>query len=208
VTSVPGFVPPTCSDLFDAIDSSPVDGASRGGDGKLDNLDLIVTLRRVTGADTSRPRRASRGLVCSVGIPRGLAPMAARPQDAAGGMLEFGPPEAGRVPVYLRAVSALKLSALSFSAGVAQRRLRFVAGEAGPPSLVDQALEGLVAVAWLDGFDLAAGGRLLLGYIETVDGGDAGPAAPAFHGAQGNDRETGRAIVVALPGARPASREQ
>ena len=64
VTNVPGFRPPVCSDRFDAMDSFPADSASRGGDGQLTTLDLLITLRRVTNIDTSRPRRLSRGLIC------------------------------------------------------------------------------------------------------------------------------------------------
>jgi len=65
VTNLPGWRPPTCSDRFDAMDSSPADTeVTRGGNATLSTTDLIITLRRVTGIDSSRPRRASRNLTC------------------------------------------------------------------------------------------------------------------------------------------------
>ena len=55
--------PPSCSDRYDAMDASPVDTTTRGGDTVLNNLDLIRTLRRVVNLDTSRPQRPPRGLL-------------------------------------------------------------------------------------------------------------------------------------------------
>lgn len=69
VTNIPGYRPPACSDRFDAIDSHPPDSSTaRGGDGALTNLDITITNQRSSGADTSRPRRQSRGLVCTAGL--------------------------------------------------------------------------------------------------------------------------------------------
>jgi uncharacterized repeat protein (TIGR01451 family) len=198
VTSVPGFTPPNCSDLYDAMDAYQVDGSGRGGDGMLDNLDLIATLRRVTNADMSRPRRQTRGLICSAAAPPSRpVPMALPAESAAVGNLEFGPPEPAGIPLYLRADRELNLSALSFSLGWAGARgkLRFVAADVGAPSLLDDALPGTLAMAWLDGMQLAAGGRLLLGLIDPP--GAAGELPPAFYGVKANDRQTGAAVPLA-----------
>jgi hypothetical protein len=205
VTSVPGFTPPNCSDLYDAMDAHPVDGSGRGGDGMLDNLDLIATLRRVTNADTSRPRRQTRGLICSAAAPPSQpVPMALPAESAAAGNLEFGPPEPAGIPVYLWAVRELNLSALSFSLGwtgaAARGKLRFVAADVGAPSLLDDALAGTLAMAWLDGMQLAAGQRLLLGFIDPADA--AGALPPAFYGVKANDRQTGAAVRLATPSGR------
>jgi hypothetical protein len=201
VTSVPGFTPPNCSDLYDAMDAYPVDGSGRGGDGMLDNLDLIATLRRVTNADLSRPRRQTRGLICSAEAPPSQpVPMALPAELATAGNLEFGPPEPAGIPVYLRAGRELNLSALSFSLGwtgaAARGKLRFVAAGIGAPSLLDEALAGTLAMAWLDGMQLGAGQRLLLGFIDPA--GAAGElSAPAFYGVKANDRQTGAAVPLA-----------
>ena len=198
VTSVPGFTPPNCSDLYDAMDAYPVDGSGRGGDGMLDNLDLIATLRRVTNADLSRPRRQTRGLICSAEAPPSRpVPMALPAESAAVGNLEFGPPAPAGIPVYLRAGRELNLSALSFSLGWAGARgkLRFVAADVGAPSLLDDALAGTLAMAWLEGMQLAAGQRLLLGFIDPA--GAAGELPPAFYGVKANDRQTGAALRLA-----------
>jgi hypothetical protein len=201
VTSVPGFTPPNCSDLYDAMDAHPVDGSGRGGDGLLDNLDLIATLRRVTNADLSRPRRQTRGLICSAEAPPSQpVPMALPAELATAGNLEFGPPEPAGIPVYLRAGRELNLSALSFSLGwtgaAARGKLRFVAAGIGAPSLLDEALAGTLAMAWLDGMQLGAGQRLLLGFIDPA--GAAGElSAPAFYGVKANDRQTGAAVPLA-----------
>jgi hypothetical protein len=183
VTGVPGFVPPACSDRFDAMDSYPLDTTSRGGDGKLGILDLITTLRRTVNVDTSRPTRVSRGLTC--GLPQSsgsrVSAQALRTTDsridvrakAVKGAIEFGSAQTNDVgntlvPVYLTAGEALDLAGLGFSLGVAaegtRSRLRFAAGRQAP-SVADDGLPGTLALAWLDGLRLAAGRRLLLGYV-------------------------------------------
>ena len=52
--------PPSCSDRFDAMDADQVGG----GNGVLNTLDLIATLRRVNNLDQTRPARTSRALSC------------------------------------------------------------------------------------------------------------------------------------------------
>jgi len=214
VTSVPGFVPASCSDRFDAMDASPEDGATRGGDGWLDNLDLIATLRRVTGADPSQPRRATRGLVCLTGVP-GIEAMSLRDEaapDRAGAVLELGAPDTAegrpaRVPVYLRALREVDFGALSLALGVAagsdQVAMRFVAGELGAPALADDGLPGNLALAWLGAVQAAAGQRVLLGYAELPPGAEQAAASLHVHGARANDRRSGAPAPIALPGRAP-----
>ncbi len=176
VTGIPGATPPACSDAFDALDSFPPDGLSRGGDGALDNFDLIQALRRVTLLDATRPQRASRGLACPA------AQVAAARRHVPG--LEIGSGER-RVPVYYTAPAEIDLHGLSFSIGLPaferDERLRFVPGELGPPTLQDDAVPGLIAVAWLGDLHVAGGRRILLGYVEKTGpapleilGGDTG----------------------------------
>jgi hypothetical protein len=205
VTSVPGYRPPACSDRFDAIDSHPADTPTvRGGNGTLNTVDLIYTLRRVTSVDTSRPRRYSRNLVCPAGAGQELVAQASLPvvvaqafqpvQPAA--RLQFGSPQAAeggavRVPVYLEAARALELAGLSFSLGMTGLQpvtWNLEPGTAPPPTLVDPDVPGVLAVAWLEGLQVAAGQRLLLGYVE-IAGAEAGrlPAATLqFHGISAN----------------------
>jgi len=210
VTSVPGFVPPNCSDLFDAMDSYPTDGEVRGGDGSLDNLDLIATLRRVTNADPSRPRRTPRGLVCGTMAP-GLAAMLARPSELplGAGAVEFQherPAEDGaeRVAVYLSAYRDLDLGGLSLALGwtdsspAAQATLRFIPAAAGAPALLDNGLPGTIAAAWLGGLRLRAGQRLLLGFVDLPAAGQP-VALPLLYGVKANDRETGRQVPIGGP---------
>ena len=208
VTSVPGYRPPACSDRFDAVDSHPADTPSvRGGNGMLNTVDLIYTLRRVTSVDTSRPRRYTRGLVCPAGAgPEAVAQafQPAGPADPAGSLRLGEPREVAvgvwQVPVYLEARGDLDLAGLSFALAIdnqpGTRWLRFVAGERSgdlrvamkAPTLVDAGLPGVLAVAWLDGLQVAAGQRLLLGYVE-IAGAEAGrlPAATLqFHGISAN----------------------
>lgn len=175
VTNVPGFRPLACSDRFDAMDSFPADTVStRGGDGALTTLDLIITLRRVTNVDPSRPQRPSRGLACTSAT---FSPMLLQRSEAEAGAaarVEIGAPEASepgsvRVPVYLRARAGSAFAGLSFAVGRAASggaRLRFIAAQAPRPTVVDGLLPGVLAVAWLEGFQAGAEDRLLLGYVE------------------------------------------
>lgn len=218
VTGVPGFVPPVCSDRYDATDSWPKDTDTvRGGDGALGNLDLILTLRRVTGVETSQPVRNPRGLACPAQAGyQALAAGTSRPAETEmAGSVEFGEPEnaeggAVRASVYLRAGVNLRLAALSFSAGLAggwqDARLRFVANHRRAASLVDDQLPGKLAVAWLDGFWVNAGERVLLGVIEV-----AGPQPDDFasrrlriYGVSANRLDDGRAVRLSFPVSRAA----
>src|SRR5205807_2180662 len=103
---VPGFVPPKCSDRYDALDAYPVDTVTtRGGDGSVNTLDLVAILKRVTNLDTARPRRTSRGLACpDVQAQRRVG------EQAAQGALEMIDGA-----LYLRAFSNLHLGGLAIS---------------------------------------------------------------------------------------------
>jgi len=226
VTSVPGYRPPACSDRFDAIDSFPKDtDTARGGDGILNTVDLIYTLRRVTNVDTSRPRRTSRGLACPAQAPgqeteamqlRRPIRSAARAPAAdlqAETVLQLGTPqptEGGiRVGVYLHAAPELNLAGFSFAAGLAERgpaaSLRFVAADAGSPSLIDGDLPGVVAVAWLDGLRLPAGRPVLLGYLEMPAG--QANASLQFYGASANTSDGGEIrLTLSAPPSGHTSR--
>jgi hypothetical protein len=166
--------PPTCSDLFDAMDTYPVDTATRrGGDGVLNVLDIVEELFRTDNLDTSRPIRVTRNDVCtgsetSQSMARN-ARVAPRPQPENYGVLQFGnsEPVAGgeRVPVYLQASREMARLALTFGVGDQQSQLHFVsAGDVAPSVAVDNQV-GVLALAWLQGLNVPAGRSLLLGYV-------------------------------------------
>jgi hypothetical protein len=133
----------------------------------------------VTSVDASRPIRTSRGLACPAQAPGQVAaqafqPVPAGPREAAG-RLQLASPEpaeggAVRVPVYLQAAQQLQLAGLSvaFSGLGGGQTPRFIAGEAGAPSLVDAAVPGMLAIAWLDGITIPRDSRLLLGWMELL----------------------------------------
>ena len=183
VTNIPGFNPAPCSDLFDALDSFPVDTAGRrGGDGILNTLDLAETLKRVAGTDSSRPTRPSLGLTCPAAAPVVAAAMHIEPSRE---NLWFGDTEqlgAGlvRVPVYMRAG---RIVGLSFAVGIngPGGPLRFVADEVPAPSMQDNGVEGTLAVAWLEGFE-TTGGDVLLGYVQVQVSGTDPPLTLRFFG--------------------------
>jgi hypothetical protein len=200
VTGITGWRPPACSDRFDAMDAYPADTPTvRGGDGKLSITDLIITLRRVTGVDTNRPRRYSRNMACPASA--GFTPMRVttpieRPEAQAAG-LELGAAEAGeggkvRIPLYLVARGEATLAGVGFAVeleGAARVPLSFVANDAfQAPSLVDDGLPGVLALAWLDAFRIRPGQRVLLGWVEAPGAAPAlrilGFDAPTENGAR------------------------
>jgi len=208
VTSVPGHRPPTCSDRFDAIDSFPKDtDSTRGGDGILNTVDLIMTLRRVTNVDTARPQRLQRTGLCGSQAPGSPATMAARAGGNEAGISgEFGAGIAVghslvRVPLFFQFTGESNLAGLSLAVGMsdgqAGARLRFVPADGVPaPSLIDDQLPGVLALAWLDGLRLPDSRRVLLGYVEV-------PAVPAgvslrFYGASANTSD-GSELRLTLP---------
>jgi len=177
-TSAPGFTtPPTCSDLFDAMDAFPPDTATkRGGDGLIKLNDLIVILQRATNAPgfTVWPVRTSRGEVCTTSQTK--TAMAVRPAEVQGTLVLGAPEGAGtgqdRVPVYVQGGRDLAQMAVGFSVGDQQSQLQFVSADAAP-SLIQQSQLGVISAAWLQGLNVRAGQRVLLGYVV----GPAGSAA-------------------------------
>ena len=109
------------------------------------------------------------------------------------------------MPVYLRADTELALMGLSLGLGVGERAgqpLQFARGEAPLPTLVDSGVPGTLALAWLDGLDVAAGERALLGYVEML-GSEAMGRSLEFYGAVANAREDGRSVLLgSAAGAR------
>jgi hypothetical protein len=185
VNNVPGFVPAACSDRLDAMDTYPADTpTTRGGDRALDIRDLILELFRANNLDLNRPVRASLGgallwPACTGGstgdssnstaVTRRPA-VSPRPQGAPRGALAVGPPEISgvaeeQVPVYLEARQNLVKIAITFALGDQRSQLRFVPTLQAPPSFAQDRQLGVVAVAWLNGVSLEAGGQLLLGYV-------------------------------------------
>ena len=66
------FRPGSCSARFDAMDSSDATVTGNpGSDGALLNPDLLVTLRRVTGIDATRPRRTATTTMLACALPNG-----------------------------------------------------------------------------------------------------------------------------------------
>jgi hypothetical protein len=149
------------------MDGYPLDtNAIRGGDGLVNTLDLIETLRRVTNIDTSRPVRMSRGQVCAgVSAPdRRTVPSA-----AVDGIIQVE-----GSAVYLLANRNLNLAGLALSLILpAGQQAEFTAGEI-PPTIVDSAQPGAIAIAWLNGIQVPAGQRVLLGNISGAHGGVIG----------------------------------
>jgi len=202
------------------MDSFPKDsGGTRGGDGAVNILDLIATLRRATSVDSSRPTRGSRGLACVSSdtertellraTPEGEQPLGAA--ERAGAQLELGAPQRGArgttsIAVYLVARQDLDLAGLGFSLSRADAPadsgalLRFANGRLAP-SLADNAIAGTLALAWLDGLWLPAGQRLLLGQVEAEDCGEAA-CRVQIHGATAVTR-AGQTARISWP--RPAS---
>jgi hypothetical protein len=201
VTNLPGSVPATCSDRFDAMDSFPVDnGTTRGGDGVLNILDLIETLKRATGLDTSLPTRTARGLTCSSSSE---APARRAPTTLLEGSLEFGTPVANgqsgwRMPIRLRARADLDLLGITFSAGYdsasSSTVLNFVT-TGSQPGVVDREMPGKIAIAWLSGWKAKAGDVVDMGYIETSIPVDS----MRLYGVSANAADGGRAVNISLP---------
>ena len=95
-----------------------------------------------------------------------------------------------RTAIYLRAVVDLDLAGVGFSLGAnTAEPLRFIPATQ-PPSLVDNAVAGTLAVAWLERTKVLAGQRILLGYVDTP----AAAARPAFFGESANATIGGREV--------------
>lgn len=181
VNNVPTYRPAACSDRFDAMDTFPADTATtRGGDGVLNLNDLILELFRANNVPgyTARPIRVSLGGVCPAdasGSSIRTSRNTARPAVEVRGTLVVGTAEGSgttqdRVPVYLQAGRDLVRVAVTFGLGDQQSQLRFEAAPGLAPSLVQDSQTGVVAAAWVEGLNVGAGQRLLLGYIAGPSG--------------------------------------
>jgi uncharacterized repeat protein (TIGR01451 family) len=198
--NIPGATPAKCSDRFDAMDAFPPDTATqRGGDGVLNTLDLVALLKRAVNLDTSRPVRTPRGGVC----PASAVEAAAIPRHAPEGRLQLTPASPAsddwqRTAVYLRADVNLDLTGLTIGVGVESGPVRFVAADQSP-TLVDTSVTGSVAAAWLDGWTVQSGQRVLLGYVESP-----GDSNVKFHGVSANTAD-GRTVNLSLTMPNPAT---
>jgi hypothetical protein len=175
-TNAPGFpLPPACSDLFDAMDSSPVDTpTTRGGDGAIKLADLIVILQRATNAPgfTIWPVRPSRNEACGTVTKTANV----RPAEVTATLVLGAAEGAGtgqdRVPVYVQGGRDLNQLAVGFSIGDEQSQLRFVSADTAP-SLLQEAQRGVISAAWMGGLNVRAGQRVLLGYVVGPTGSAA-----------------------------------
>jgi sugar lactone lactonase YvrE len=177
-------VPAKCSDRFDAIDAFPTDTATTvGGDGTLNTLDLITVLKRVVNLDTTRPARAPRTSCVSAfafSQPNALPETAGTLEMVAAGSAADG---WQRTAVYLRTVGSVDLAGLSLSlSSESGGTLRFTPSQDQAPTITDTGIPGKLGIAWLNGWRTRAGGRILLGYAETL----AGAASLAFVAASAN----------------------
>jgi hypothetical protein len=215
VNNIPGFQPPVCSDRFDSMDLYPADTATtQGGDGLLDIRDLILELFRANNLDPSRPVRVSRSGMCVASGSSGAGtsreeltrgPVSwARPDEDNAGEIIFGDAEPSgrgeeREPVYLYARQDLVRAAVTVGFGNLQSQLHFVPAPGLQPSLSQEGELGALAVAWLDGLSVRAGGRLLLGYI-------SGPVGSSKHwtvfGASASGLDDNRALTLGKPSAK------
>jgi len=179
------------------MDVYPLDtGSQRGGDGVLNSLDLLALLRRAAGLDTSRPTRASLAKTCASAVPSAASPAGAE------GVLEFGGIESAapglwRVPIYLRPNVDLNLLGLALSIGydpsLDTAGPRLVSGVQAP-SLADNGLPGKIALAWLDGWQLKALHRALLGYVMLTSRPQA--ESMSLLGVSANEANSGRTVSL------------
>ncbi len=193
-TAVPGYVPPACSDLFDALDAFPADTAtSRGGDGLINTLDLLAVLRKASGVDPTRFRRVVR-TSCPAAAPENeIASQGKRVPVAPDAAIEI---EDGAV--YLRPFHDLDLAALAVSIASDDAAMLTWSAAADAPGVIDHALPGTLSLAWLAGLRLAAGSRLLLGRV-------GGGSLDAVHGASAHGRDGG-SVVISIAAFRNAAR--
>lgn len=172
--ALPDASPPACSDRFDAMDVWPADnGDIRGGNGQINTLDVLLLLQRAVNVDLARPTRSPLSASC------GAAQSAQEKRPPAGatqGILSLDVAEyrPGRIraAIYLDAKEPLALAGLSLGFGCSRCKLHYVAPESQRPGIVDSAIPGSLALAWLSGWQAAAGSRVLLGYLEADSGSE------------------------------------
>ena len=130
--------------------------------------------------------------------------------ENATGVMELGPAEAidqgVRIPIYLEAGSDLAMAGLTLSLGTGtSAHLRWLAGEAAAPTLADSGVAGSIVMAWLDGLQLSAGQKLLLGYValEGASGQDVTLSVIHLDATRGNDDES-IPLAIRTAASRPA----
>ena len=216
VNNISGFQAPACTDRFDSMDVYPADTATtQGGDGLLDIRDLILELFRVNNLDKAQPVRVAKGGMCVASgssgsgtsreeVTRGTVAHPRAGEEDAGeivlGDAEPSGPGEEREPVYLYARQDLVRAAVTVGIGNLQSQLHFVPAPGLQPSMSQEGELGALAVAWLDGVNVRAGDRLLLGYV-------AGPAGSSTHwivfGASASTLDDNRALRLGPPLATP-----
>jgi hypothetical protein len=75
--------------------------------------------------------------------------------------------------VYLQGGRDLARVAVTFGLGDLQSQLRFEAASDMVPTLMQDSQPGVVVAAWLEGLNVRAGQRLLLGYVVGPSGSAA-----------------------------------
>lgn len=194
VTGIPGATPPCGSDLFDAMDAFPLDSDSaRGGDGLLNILDLVAVLRRTTGVDPHAYSRTPQARTCP-GPEAQLRGVGDLEGTLRLGTLERTVDGAWSTAVYLQTAGDIELSGLAFAVGSRAGGLAFLPASVAP-SLVDTALDGKIAVAWLKPLHVRARQRLLLGYLRSGQSD-----ALTLFGVSANAAPDGRAVHLTVAG--------
>jgi hypothetical protein len=104
------------------------------------------------------------------------------------------------VPIYLRANVELSLSGLSFSLGIegSAEPLRFAPADANPPTLLDNALPGVLALSWFKELQVASGQSALLGFVEFSASAGA-PTSLRFFGFDANAGPDGHTVYLSSP---------
>jgi hypothetical protein len=184
------------------MDTYPVDTpTTRGGDGVLNTLDLIVLLQRITNIDTTRPTRTPL-TTCSATQAQTAARRSLAAPGPAAGKLELVPAGVAsdgsqRTAIFLQATVDLDLAGLSFSiTSGSNNPLRFIASDQ-PPSMTDTGVAGRLALAWLNGWSARAGQRVLLGYVETSSG-----SSLAIQAVSGNAASDGSEVILEFTSSR------
>jgi hypothetical protein len=197
VVSIPGYVPPAGSDLFDAMDVYPADvPGTRGGNGIIDNLDLILVEAYDAGTQTPTTRLPrfpwAKAMPWSTSLWAGRLKQAtgtAQPAPVAAptvGTVVFDLPSidatgTARFGVYLSAPQDVSLAGIAHGFGVRGNvaSVHFDTSSGVAPTIQDEALAGITCVAWLKDQApvLKQGQRLQLGTLTVT--GLAGQPLPA-----------------------------
>ncbi|HUB82260.1 MAG TPA: hypothetical protein VMB03_25865 [Bryobacteraceae bacterium] len=187
VTTATYTIPACGSNRWDAMNTFPQDtailrGGVAGGEKTLTLNDLVTELfmlNSVTGY-TTRPWRIPAPYNCANLRTTSMGPSGHRvvaPPETMATLIAGANQGAGtgqdRVPIYLESRVDLSHFGLSFGLGDRQSRLQFQAAAGVAPTLVQDGTSGLtgaIAAAWLNGLEVRAGQRMLLGYVVGPSG--------------------------------------